>query len=152
MMQLFKKSAIFYSWLKAQSSKLKANSSPRGMSTLIVVIVVSVISLLIVTTRAISGIQEVRTGLHEGRSQVVLGAAEGCLEQALLNLKASPSYSGESLTFNGVACVITVTGSGTTRTIRAAAQENSNIYVRALEADVDWSAGFQVLQWREINL
>jgi len=122
-----------------------------GISLLIVVFVISAIALLLATTAGIIGIDELQTGMRQNATLETFAGADGCMETAIKKLRNDMSYTGEALTIGNVACTITVTGSGTSRVIKARAAYTSTNYVRELQANVDWSSQYQITSWQELT-
>ena len=121
----------------------------KGFSLLIFTIVLATAGLLLALTASRTGIQETQNNLRYGLSKTTFAAASGCLEDALLQLNQNHAYTGGSLSLNGVSCTITVSGSGTTRTVDVAAVNGA--FTRRLQADANWTASFAVTAWREMN-
>jgi len=125
----------------------KSHLQSKGLSAIIVTLIVSSVALLMATTATISGIQEAQIGLRQMRSKAILAAAEGCAEEGLLKLHQNSSYSGETMSSSYGSCIITVSGSGSTRTVHVSAVEAD--YTRALQIDVNISTPFQITNWQE---
>lgn len=121
----------------------------RGFSLLIITIVLSAVTLLIALTVSTTGIQETQNNLRYGLSKTTFAAATGCLEEALLALNQNHNYAGGSLGLNGIACSITITGSGTARTIDILATNAA--HTRHLQTQVDWNSQFQVTGWQDLS-
>lgn len=129
---------------------IKTNQK-QGVSTLLMVIVISAVALIIAVTAALKGIDETQTGLHQRKSIETFTATDGCLEEALIKLNGDRTgYTGENLTIGDVSCVVTVTGAGNTRTINVTSTHDGT-YTREFEADVDFSSGFEVTSWQELT-
>ncbi len=122
----------------------------KGFTVMIVVIVLSAAALLVALTAAGRGLDETQISLRERLSRATFVAAEGCLEDALLQLNQNHNYAGGALALSGVSCTITVSGSGTTRLVNVAAT-HPNSTASHLQADADWSAGFKAMAWREMT-
>lgn len=121
----------------------------KGFTTLLIVLILSAVLTLIVTTASLSGIQETQNTFRHRQGRVTFAAASGCLEEAFHSLNQNHVYTGETLVVNGVSCIVSITGSGTTRTFEVqATQEN---YARRLQATVDFSGPFTVTSWQEMT-
>ncbi|MBU2524841.1 hypothetical protein KKG71_06640 [Patescibacteria group bacterium] len=122
----------------------------KGISLLLVVIIISAVTMLIAYSATITGVEESITGLHQSKALEIFSATDGCMEEAIIKIKNSSTYTGESLTIGDVSCTITVSGSGTSRILNITSTMEG-LYTREIEADVDWSSTFQVTAWREIS-
>jgi hypothetical protein len=123
----------------------------RGMSMLIVMIVVATVALLVGTTVALASLDEEKIGLHHGGAIITLTATEGCAEHALSSLRIDDSYLGEVLSINGVTCTITVSGAGLSRTL-SVQSIRGGMYTRNIEIMVDWNSIFTITSWQEITI
>lgn len=88
-----------------------------GAILLIAVIVMMAISLVVALTINLSGLSELQTGLTQDESTESFLHAETCAEEAYYRLKRSSAYSGGTITFADGGCSITITPSGSNRTI-----------------------------------
>lgn len=128
--------------------KLKDHS---GLSLLIVVLVISAIAALLATTAGLTGIDSLQTSVRQDATLEAFSGADSCMEVALKHLHEDHNYVGETLTLGSTVCTITVTGSGTTRTVRSRAAYASSSYARDIQAEVDFSARYQVTSWQELT-
>lgn len=122
---------------------------PKGFTTLLFVLILSAVLTLLVTTASLGGIQETQNAFRHRQGRAVFAAANGCMEEALLSLNQNHAYTGETLVLNGVSCIVSITGSGTTRTLEVQAAQGN--YARRLQATVDFSAAFTLTSWQELN-
>src|SRR3989338_5627843 len=90
-----------------------------GISLLIVVMIISAMALLLATTASLIGIDSLQNGMRQNATLETFAGADGCMETAIKKLRNDRSYAGEALTLGNVACTITLTGSATSRTIKA---------------------------------
>ena len=121
-----------------------------GISLLIVVLVISAMALLIATTAGFIGIDALQTSMRQSTTLQAFVGADGCMEIAIKKLRDDRNYSGETITLGDNTCVITVTGSGTARMIKASAAYVSSAYLREIQVDVDWRTTYQVTSWQEL--
>ncbi|MEK7146289.1 MAG: hypothetical protein AAB802_03840 [Patescibacteria group bacterium] len=127
---------------------MKLRSHP-AVVALITVIVIGAIGLLVGLFMITSAIDIVQTGHQEGKSIETFAGADGCMEHALDTLNLNSSYVGESITVGNVSCDITVTGSGTTRTVLASATLDS-IYTTVIQVEVTISPKpMEITDWTE---
>lgn len=122
-----------------------------GLSLLIVVLIISAIAVLLATTAGLIGIDALQTGVRQDTTLKTFAGADGCMEIALKNLHNNHSYIGETVTLGDTICTITITGSGTARTIKAHASYSASTYVREIQANVDFGTKFQVTLWQELT-
>ncbi len=126
-----------------KNTLLKDNS---GIALLIIVLIISAISILLATTAGFTGIDAIQTGLRQDTNLEVFVETDGCMEVALKKIHDNYSYVGETLNLNlnGTICTITITGSGTARTVTARTS-------REIQANVDWSVKYKIISWQEIT-
>lgn len=123
----------------------------RGVSTLLMVIVISAVALMIAMSSTLAGIDGSQMDLKQSKSIETFTATDGCVEEALIKLNGDrEGYIGENLTVGDVSCTITVTGAGDSRTINVTSTHDGT-YTREIEVEVDWSSGFQMTSWQEIT-
>ncbi len=67
------------------------------------------------------GIGELVISSTQQQSEQAFEIADSCVQNALLRIKNNSAYAGETLTVGSGSCVITVTGSGSSRTISSVA-------------------------------
>lgn len=130
-------------------SALKDHS---GLSLLIVVLIISAIAILLATTAGLIGIDALQTGVRQDTTLEIFAGTDSCMEVALKNLHDNHGYIGETITLGDTTvCTITITGSGTTRTVKAHASHSSSAYTREIQANVDWGVRYQVTSWQELT-
>lgn len=122
-----------------------------GLSLLIAVLVISAIAVLLATTAGLTGIDALQTGVRQDTTLEAFAGADGCMEVALKKLHDNHSYIGEIVTLGDTTCIITITGSDTTRTVKAHVSYSSSIYTREIQANVDWGTKYQVTSWQELT-
>ena len=123
---------------------MKIRSGFLAMST---VLIVSAIVMAIAVSVSLIGIGEGKTGLLHNQGSTALFLAEGCMEDALLNLRASSSYTGGTITRPDGSCTVTVTGSGT-YTLTATA--TSALSTRLLQVVATRSGKVAISSWKEL--
>ncbi len=88
-----------------------------GFVMMIVIILIASVSSIVVITTSLSSISHLESGeLFEGtlRTEYV---AEGCVSEALIQLKRDANYTGGAISLGATICTITISGSGNTRSI-----------------------------------
>ena len=123
----------------------------RGAAAITVMIIVIAMALLIVSSTAFTGVDDLDIGYSSEVSGDILLSAESCVEEALIRLSRNSSYSGGSLTVGEAACTITVTGTpcGSCTIGVTAIGEN---YTRKIETAITLTGGsVDIISWEEIN-
>lgn len=95
-----------------------------GFIALITVVLVAVSTLLIASTLIYLSTSESFLSFQAVESHEASQVGDSCVEEGLFRLKHDVAYAGENLAIGNGTCDVTVTGSGTTRTIVA----SSTIY------------------------
>ena len=84
-------------------------SHPRPGALLIVtMLIVSTVSLVVGLSLSRQSLQGLSMGNAEKKSTEVLNIADGCMQEALLQLSRSDQYQGGPLSFANGSCIITV--------------------------------------------
>lgn len=119
-----------------------------GYMTLITVLIISAVALMIGTTVSLLAIGQAQAGLSVTRGEDTLAFVEGCMEDALLKTKNSPTYAGGLITRPEGTCSITVSKAGNTWTITATT--TATAYKRVVRVVVARSTNTLVLSsWEE---
>jgi len=92
-----------------------------GATMLLTVLIVGFVALLVTLSTAMRGIGELNMGFAENQSYETLAIADACAQEALLQLSLDDEYTGGTITVGDGTCTITVTTSGTDRTIDVSA-------------------------------
>jgi hypothetical protein len=113
----------------------------RGFLAMSTVLIVSAVVIAIAVSTMYIGIGDGKTALIHWNGTNTLYLTEGCMEDALLKLRASASYTGGTITRPEGSCTVTVTGSGTytitvtstnattTRQVQAVATRTSKVAI-----------------------
>lgn len=131
--------------------KNAALKNRHGISLLIVVLIISTMALLLATTAGLMGIDALQTGMRQDAALKAFAGNDSCMEIAYKQLRDNHNYTGETVTLDDTVCTITITGSGTTRTVKARAIYASSTYVREIQTNVDWNTKYQVMSWQELT-
>jgi len=120
-----------------------------GAMLLLTVLVMGAVALAIVMSMAMRGIGEMGMAMGEARSQEAFAVSDGCLEEGMLRLALSSSFTGSTLTLGSVQCSITVTPTtGDVRTIAAIATRDR--WTRKASVRVDLSGPrLQIVWWKQ---
>ena len=129
-----------------RKNKTKYN---RGAAALLTIVIIGAASLLMAIGSSRLGLGELETGFVEIRGASVFTTTQGCLEEAIHRLRKNNTYTGQTLSVGAGSCIISVSGSGSTRTITSTATIDS--YTRKLEIIVDISNPvISISSWSEI--
>lgn len=109
-------------------------SNQEGFISTITVIILSVITLTLAVAVAMLGANELVLGNAASQSQKAFEIADGCQEEAYYRLKLSSAYTGGTIPYGSGNCTVTVSGSGTTRTVVSTATIGG--YTRSMTATV----------------
>jgi len=112
---------------------LKDNS---GLASLVAVLIISIVTLSIALSIALSGMTEVQSSLFTSKSNQALQLADSCAEEAYFRLKLDPSYTGGNLNLGSDSCGISISGTGNTRTITTSATIDR--FTRFVNADINF--------------
>ena len=130
-----------------KNTLLKLAKNQKGVTVLVLTIIISAVILIISLSMGLSSISENQISLYQNKSGHVLLNADGCAEEALTRLNRNNSYLGEILIIDNTSCSINVTGSGATRTITVAATNSD--YTKNLQINVAIFPIFTVTSWEE---
>lgn len=128
--------------------------SQRGVVTLATTVIIFFVALTLAISVQFLGIGELIIGFQEGQSEQAFELADTCSQEALLRLKRSSSYTGDTLSVGLHSCTITVTGSGGTRNIVTTGTVGTA--VRKLDIDITIVASgnvnvITVTDWDELT-
>jgi Flp pilus assembly pilin Flp len=82
----------------------------RGAAALTVFVIILAVSVVIVSTTALIGVDNLTIGFSQQVSTDMILSAESCVEEAMVRLSRNNSYAGGSLTVGDAQCTIAVTG------------------------------------------
>ena len=117
--------------------------------TLITLLIISAAALIIGTTVSFVAVSQAQSALSVTRGEQTLAFVEGCMEDALLKIKNSPTYAGGMITRPEGTCSITISKSGNIWTIFATT--TATAYRRTVRAIVVRSTNTLVLSsWEEL--
>ncbi|MEK7643551.1 MAG: hypothetical protein AAB372_03860 [Patescibacteria group bacterium] len=109
----------------------------KGVAALIIIFVIGGAAFLMVYRNAFLGLGELENGITYTGEQRMIAMTEGCMEEALLRLRRSATYTGGTLQITGGSCTISVTGAGSNRTITTTARmAGTSPYCRQIESQV----------------
>lgn len=128
----------------------------RGVAALFVVIVIAAAAFMMAYGSALLGIGDLDMGYIQSRGHEAFAYADGCLEEALRQLRYNISYTGGTYQLSNGSCVILVTTAGSTRTISVSGntggQYSKHIQVTVtLGGDAVSGTTITVTSWQELS-
>lgn len=121
----------------------------KGYIALMTVLIISAVSLALGTTVALLSIGETQSSFALYQGEKTLNLVEGCMEDALLRVQKSSSYSGGTITQPEGTCAITVNKSGNDWTVQAT-NTTSTQYKRTIEIQFTRTGTITLTSWKEI--
>jgi len=122
------------------------NNSKDGYVAISILLILTAVLLGIIVTVAHLGIGEGQASLALSKGEDTLHFVEGCMEDALLKIRANASYAGGTITRPEGTCSITVTG-GPTYTVTATT--TATPYKRTIQAVAVRGATMSLTSWKE---
>ncbi len=101
-----------------------------GYATFMTILVVMGAILMFMGAGSLRGISFGKLGLTVKRGWQLRAGAEGCLEEALWRVRNDWRYNGGSVAVGEIHCQISVSGSGTSRSIAITATDGDNNQLR----------------------
>lgn len=84
--------------------------SKQGSVALISLLIISAFTLVIVLVASESSISVYEEHINDNSDQIMYYSAEGCLEEAILRLEDTGTFTGETITINAnTECIISIT-------------------------------------------
>lgn len=114
-------------------------------------VIILAVGILIVSTTALVGIDDLEIGFsQEAGSQAIL-AAESCAEEAMLRLSRNNSYTGGSLMVGESSCIIAVTGTSCGSCTIDVVSTRDN-FTRNVQVGVTVSgSSIDITSWEEVD-
>lgn len=120
----------------------------RGYVAVAVMLLIAVIILGTTITVISLGIGEGQSSLALSNGEATLHFVEGCMEDALLKIRANAAYAGGTTTQPEGTCTISVSQVGTTYTVTATS--TATTYRRTIQAVVTRSSSLTISSWKEM--
>jgi len=124
------------------------NSTQRGYIATSAVLVLMVVVLTIVTTVSLLSIGEAQGSLALTKGEEALSFVEGCVEDAILKTKASPTYNGGNITRPEGTCTVTVSKAGNVWTETISTTDTA--YKRTVRVVFTRTSSITLTSWQEI--
>jgi len=123
----------------------------RGAAAIIVTIIMLAVAMLVVSTTALIGLDDLDTGYASQTSNDSILSAQSCVEEAITRLTRDSSYTGGTLDVGGSQCSVSVTGAPCgSCTIQVESVKEQ--YTRKLEVDVTLTGStVEITNWEEID-
>ena len=109
-------------------------NNQNGLALLVVVIMIAFTALTYTLGTSLLGIAALEHGVRSDAAAEVHAYAESCIEEGLGRLRMDQLYVGGSLSLGSGSCILSVTGSGSTRTLTATG--TVDVFSRVLEAEI----------------
>ncbi len=120
----------------------------KGALVLVTVIIVGIVGIILSVVVARRGATEVTNSLSALQASRALSLADGCAEEAMVQLYRSSAYVGGTAQLGEGTCTITVSGTGTERTILVVATLEK--WVRTVQFTAHIVPPMRVTAWRLI--
>jgi type II secretory pathway component PulK len=125
-----------------------SKSSQEGQVVLTVVVLMFTM-IMITTAATLATITNTKSAYAYEQGNRAYALAETGAENAILRLLRDPTYTGETLTVDDGSAVITVTGTGTTRTVQSRATILN--FTRTVQVGISYNSSIlTVTSWREV--
>lgn len=89
---------------------ISAREDERGAAALTVFLIILAVSVIVVSTTALIGVDNLTIGFSQQASSDTILSAESCVEEAMVRLSRDNTYDGGNLTVGDTSCTISVTG------------------------------------------
>lgn len=136
--------------LTRRSQKTTTGSLGNESGQVILTIVVFMVVMILVTTAAtLTTVVNTRNASIYEMGTRAYAIAESGAENALIILLRNPNYTGETLSLDGGEVVVTVNGSGSTRTVTSTSSLNA--FSRTVRVQLTYTNSVMtVTSWREV--
>ena len=122
--------------------------SQRGYVAISIILMLTAVVLGIMVSVAQLGIGEGQASLALSKGEDALNFAEGCAEDAVLNIRSNPSYSGGTISRPEGTCSIAVSVAGSVYTVTVTTTETK--YKRTIQTIVNRGlTAITLTNWKE---
>ena len=118
----------------------------RGLSLLLIVVIVGSAALVMILSSSLIGLSEASESYAYDQYRTAQLQADGCVDEALRQLRLDDAYIGDSLSFGSGSCIISVSSVTSTKTILVTSTvgvHHANAYVVASVV----SSSISILGW-----
>lgn len=112
---------------------------PAGAATLVAIVVIAAITLAVALRASFWSVSGLVAAFGASQAAVATAGLDGCVDEALLRILRQSDYGGGAFGIGSAGCVVSVQGSGVTRTI--AATSTVSTFIRAATVDVSLVGG-----------
>lgn len=127
----------------------------RGVAALLTIVIISTAALIMAYSASILGLGELEMGYDSQQGGEAFSAADGCMEEALRQLRIDTGYSGDSLNLSNGSCIISISGAGNDRIITVIGTVGD--YNKKIETDITFSDSaitgvvITINSWQELD-
>ncbi len=123
----------------------------RGAAALMVIVIILAVAILVVSSTALTGIDDLEIGFsHSAGSRAVL-SAQSCAEEAMLKLSRDNSFVGGTLAVGEATCTMIVTGTPC-GACTIGVESTQDTFTRSIEVDVTVTGSqVDITSWREVD-
>ena len=127
---------------------LHCRSDKSGFAVMLIIIIIGAAALIMAYSSSILGIGEMELGYHLQKGSESFAIADGCMEEAFRRLGRDGDYSGGVLSLGQGSCIITVSSSGSDRTVNIVGSVGD--YSKEIESNITLTgSGIIVNSWTE---
>ena len=108
-------------------------SDQQGLSLLVIIVIVSMSMLVLSLGASLMGLGELEMSTISNDAHATQTHADGCAEEALVRLRDNEAYPGGSFTYDDGSCAVSVSSSGSNRTLFVTSTRG--VYVHALQLE-----------------
>ncbi len=128
--------------------KMYSKKNKKGSIMLGTTIVMLAIALIVAASVQLLGVGEGLLSFEEVQSEQAFSIADSCVREAALRIERSSTWSGGNISFNQGSCAITVSASGSSRTVSVVATVGPA--VRKITATMNLSGSLiSITSWNE---
>lgn len=122
-----------------------------GLMAISSLLIISVVATAIAISISLIGVSEAQNSLTYKKGAEVLKISESCAEESLIRLRNDVNYAGGSLQLDGGYCTISISGTGSNRTIDIVGQiDGPPVFIRRLQLTVKRAGqSINILTWQE---
>ncbi|MEI7452456.1 MAG: hypothetical protein WCK37_04640 [Candidatus Falkowbacteria bacterium] len=116
------------------------NKNKSGVIALMMVVIIGAAALVMAYAASFLSLGNLTTSYDAHNGSEVYSMSDGCVETAMKKFRLNPgTYTGETLNFSSGSCIISISGSGATRTITSTATRGN--YTAILDVVISYSTG-----------
>lgn len=112
-------------------NKIFFHTRQSGVALLLTVVLVGAAALVMIVGATYLGINEADSGYGARRGEEARLFADGCIEDGLRRLRLDQSLTTLHLSTDGLSCIITISGAGSSRTLQVVATTTENYMAKA---------------------